>query len=157
MERKKKAHLHEDSRRTTSIGLVRYAKEFHDAALGADDTLGTKSGYKVFAPIPVLYLIGHSMELSLKAFLLHKGVTLSELRTRFGHNLGKCLKKAKNLGLYSSVTFDESELDAFSALDCLYSTKQLEYIVTGPKTFPAFGFIHTMSQKLVTAIGPMVG
>jgi hypothetical protein len=97
------------------------------------------------------------MELSLKAFLLHKGVTLRKLRTSFGHNLGKCLKKAEDLGLYSSVMFDESELDAFSALDDLYSTKQLEYIVTGNKTFPIFGFIHSMSQKLITAIGPMVG
>ena len=150
-------HVHEDPKRTNPIGLLRYAKEFHDAALGADDTLGMKRGYEINAPVPVLYLIGHSMELSLKAFLLHKGVTLRELRTQFGHDLGKCFKKAKELGLLGAVAFDEHELGAFSVLNELYSTKQLEYIVTGVKTFPIFGHIQSMSQKLVDTIGPMVG
>lgn len=150
-------HVHEDPKRTTPIGLVRYAKEFHDAALGTDDTLGMKPGYEIIAPVPVLCLIGHSMELSLKAFLLHNGVTLRELRIQFGHNLGKCFKKAKELGLLGAVAFDEHELGAFSVLNELYSTKQLEYIVTGAKTFPIFGHIQSMSQKLVETIGSMVG
>jgi len=136
---------------------MRYAKEFHDAALGADDTLGMKPGYEIIAPVPVLYLIGHSMELSLKAFLLHKGITLRDLRTKFGHDLGKCFKKAKELGLLNTVEFDEHELGAFSVLNEIYSTKQLEYIVTGVKMFPIFGHIQSMSQKLVDAIGLLVG
>jgi hypothetical protein len=150
-------HIHENPERTKPIGLARYAKEFHEAAMGADRTLGMKPGYEIFAPIPVLYLIGHSIELSLKAFLLHKGVTLSDLRKNFGHDLGKCFKKAEDLGLLSLVTFDEHELEAFFVLNNLYSTKQLEYIVTGAKTFPIFGYIQSMSHKLLDAISPIVG
>ena len=136
---------------------MRYAKEFHDAALAADDILGMKEGYEIIAPIPVLYLIGHSMELSLKAFLLHKSVSLRQLRTHFKHDIGRCFNKAKELGLLGSVEFDSHELEAFSVLNELYSTKQLEYIVTGAKTFPIFGHIQSMSQKLIDSVGTTVG
>lgn len=149
--------MHDDLTRTTPIGLARYATEFHDAASGADEVLSRKPGFEIFAPIPVLYLIGHSMELSLKAFLLHRGIGLRELRTHFGHDLHKCLKKAKELGLLSIVSFDEYELGAFTVLNDLYSTKQLEYIVTGAKQFPISGSLYTMSSKLLAAICPMVG
>lgn len=149
--------MHKDPERTKPIGLARYAADFHEAAMGADRTFGMKPGYEIFAPIPVLYLIGHSMELSLKAFLLHKGVGLQELRKHFGHDLHKCLKKAKEHGLLNVVTFDEHELGAFAVLNDLYSTKQLEYIVTGAKTFPIFGHLQSMSSKLLATIGPLVG
>lgn len=151
------SHRHDDPERTTPVGLARYASEFHDAALGADRILGTKPGYELFAPIPVLYLIGHSIELSLKAFLLHKGVTLQELRTGYGHDLHKCFRKAKELELLGGVTFGESELAAFEILNDLYSTKQLEYIITGAKRFPTFGYIQSMSQKLIETVSAMVG
>jgi hypothetical protein len=149
--------IHKDPERTKPVGLARYAREFHEAAMGADCTLGMKPGYEIIAPIPVLYLIGHSMELSLKAFLMHKGVTLDDLPKHFGHDLGKCFEKAIELGLLRAITFDKHELEAFSVLNDLYSTKQLEYIVTGAKTFPAFGHLQSMSQKLLDVVGPMIG
>lgn len=149
--------MHEDPKRTRPVGLVRYAKEFHDAAEGAGRTLGHRSGFEIIAPIPVLYLIGHSMELSLKAFLLHQGVSLRELRTQFGHGLHQCFDGAKERGLLTHASFDEHELGAFAALDKLYSTKQLEYIVTGAKTFPIYGYLRSMSAKLLSAISPLVG
>jgi hypothetical protein len=131
---------------------------FHDGALAVDDTLGMKADYARVSPVSVLYLIGHSMELSLKAFLLHKGVELRRLRSKdLSHKLGKCLEKAKTLGLLDAATFDDDELGAFAVLDELYSTKQLEYIVTGYKSFPIFGYVQAMSRKLLASIGPMVG
>lgn len=150
-------NANDEAQRTTPIGMARYAGEFHEAAIAADDILGKKSGYEIIAPIPVLYLIGHAMELSLKAFLLHQGVTLRELKTHFGHDIGKCLKKAKELKLLDLVEFDDHELSAFSVLNTLYSTKQLEYIVTGAKQFPVFGYLQTMSKKLNAAVGGVVG
>jgi hypothetical protein len=50
--------LHEDPERTTSIGLARYATEFFETALAADDKLGKKEGYEIVAPIPVMFLVG---------------------------------------------------------------------------------------------------
>ena len=157
MPHKAAVEMHENAERTKPIGLARYAADFYEAAMGADRTLGMKPGYETFAPIPVLYLVGHSIELSLKAFLLHKGVGLRELRRHFGHDLHECLKKAKELGLLHVVTFDKHELGAFAALNNLYSTKQLEYIVTGAKTFPIFGHLQSMSSKLLATVGPLVG
>ena len=107
--------------------------------------------------VPVLYLIGHSMELSIKAYLLQNGLTLRELRRRYGHDLHKCMKKAKELGLLNMVKLDDGEITAFDALAELYSTKQLEYIVTGEKEFPITGSLYSASQKLLGAICPLVG
>jgi hypothetical protein len=52
--------------------------------------------------MPYYFLLGQSIELSLKAFLLGRGVPLKELRSRkYGHNLETLLDEARRrkLGL----------------------------------------------------------
>lgn len=150
--------MHDNPSRTKPAGLARYANEFFEAALAADDKLGTKPGYEIIAPTPVLYLTGHAIELILKAYLLEKGVHLSELRRKsYGHNLNKCITKANQLGLNTIVTLDAGEQEALQVLNELYKTKQLNYIVTGSKTYPSFGPLETLTKKLLSAIGPTVG
>ncbi len=56
--------------RTTAIGLARYAQEFLEASLKADDGMGQGRKNDFVAPVPVLYLAGHSIELSLKSLAL---------------------------------------------------------------------------------------
>ena len=90
--------LHEDPARTTPRGLVRYASEFYAAAVAVDDSLGDKKGSEIVAPVPVMFLAGQSIELSLKAFLLAKGLDLRALRLQYGHKLSSSLQKAKELG-----------------------------------------------------------
>ena len=63
-------HLHDDSSRTTPVGLARYSVEFFEAAKCTDEKMGRRDGYEVSAPIPVMFLVGQSIELSLKAYLL---------------------------------------------------------------------------------------
>jgi hypothetical protein len=46
---------------------------------------------------------------------------------------------------------------AIEILNTLYSTKQLEYIVTGAKQYPLFGLIETFSAKLFNAVAALVG
>jgi hypothetical protein len=137
--------------------MARYAAEFLRASLAADDGMGKGREYDFIAPVPVMYLAGHAIELALKSYLLHGGVTLQQLRRRFGHDLGKCFRKAKELGLLDHAKFEEAELGAFHVLDALYSTKQLEYIVTGAKEFPMFGPIQSFARKLNEAVAPLVG
>ncbi len=150
--------MHDDPKRTTPIGLARYAREFFDCALAADDKVGRRPGFEIIAPIPVMYLVGHSVELCLKAYLTFQGVSLQELRTRkYGHDLDKCLKKAKELGLNTHIKLDDDEYHALSVLNELYSTKQLNYIVTGAKQFPVFGPIESACKKLLNAVCPLVG
>ena len=151
--------MHDDPSRTTPLGMVRYSHEFLEAALAVDEKIGSRPGFEIVAPIPALYLVGHSIELSLKAYLLHKGVPLRELRGKrhFGHSLHTCLRKSKELGLLRHVQFTEQEEGAFEILDNLYSTKQLEYIVTGAKHFPVFGLIEVLAVKLFNAVSGIVG
>lgn len=150
--------MHDDPERTTPVGLARYAREFFDCALAADDKVGHRPGFEIIAPIPVMYLVGHSIELCLKSYLAFRGVPLRDFRSKkYGHNLMKCLKKAKELGLNEHVTLDDGEQRALAVLNELYSTKQLNYIVTGAKEFPVFGPIQTVNAKLLDAICPLVG
>ena len=51
----------------------------------------------------------------------------------------------------------EEDIDTIKLLDELYSSKQLQYIVTGAKTFPVFGPIETVTRKLLFAVGYEVG
>ena len=145
----------DDPKRTTPLGLITYSKSFMDASLAADDKLGTKEGFEMIAPIPVMYLIAHSMELSLKAYLLHKGIELKELRKlkKYGHNLVKCLKKSKELGLGSIIEIEDLEEEALEVLNDLYCKKELNYIVTGFKKYPVFGPLESLSKKLLLGVG----
>lgn len=140
----------------TPIGYARYAREFFDCAIAADETIGSRPGYEIIAPIPVMYLVGHSIELSLKAYLLHVGVPNRKVR-EFGHNLLECLVEAENHGLILTNQIDASERSAISALNKLYSSKQLNYIITGSKQFPVFGPIQSACKKLLDSICPLVG
>lgn len=148
--------MHDNPLRTSPLGMIRYAHEFMEAALAVDEKVGNQAGFEIVAPIPALYLVGHSIELSLKAYLLSQRVTLRELR-HFGHNLHASFRKAKELGLLSHVQFTAPEEDALKILDSLYSTKQLEYIVTGAKQFPIFGLVEGFFAKLFNAVSTVVG
>jgi hypothetical protein len=60
--------------------MLRYAIEFYAAALATDDAIGDMDGYEITAPTPVNNLIGHAIELGLKAYLLHSGHSLADIR-----------------------------------------------------------------------------
>ena len=143
--------MHDDPTRTTPTGMVRYAHEFLESALAVNEKIGKRREYRTVAPIPALYLIGHSIELTLKAFLLSQEVDLKQIK-KLGHNLHDALRKAKELGLLEYVKFNAVEEGAFDLLNELYKTKQLEYIVTGFKTVPTFVLIESFSVKLFNAV-----
>jgi hypothetical protein len=149
--------LHDDPQRTTPMGMARYAVEFLEAGVELDDLIGTKEGHEIIAPIPVLYLVGHAIELALKAFLLSRGRSLKTLRRDFGHELEELWDDASSFGFAGTVGLTEGELSAVRIIDGLYSTKQLEYIVTGAKTFPVHGPLESAAIKIVRAAALAVG
>ena len=150
--------MHNDPNRTKPTGLARYAREFYDTAIAADRVVGMRPGFEIIAPIPVMYLVGHSIELGLKSFLLHEGIPLDDLpKKKYGHNLINCFTKAKELGLLKVVNFEAIEIEGLKVLNELYSTKQLNYMVTGSKQFPVFGPIQSFCRKLLDGVCPFVG
>jgi hypothetical protein len=137
--------------------MARYAADFMEAALASDEKMGHRSGFEIVAPIPVMFLTGQAIELILKAFLLQNGVTLRDVRKDYGHELKRALKKAKELGLLAVVKISDEEQSVLELLDLLYARKQLQYIVTGAKTFPVFGPLEAIALKLIYAISLTVG
>ena len=147
---------HEEDR-TTALGLARYAFEYVEAARLVDEHIGHQPGYEIVAPIPALYLAGHGIELSLKAYLRHHGLSVEQLASRaYGHNLHKCYRKSKELGLHDIYKPSGAEEGALELLNGLYMIKELEYIKTGMKHFPSFALIERMAVSLCNAVGPHV-
>ncbi len=67
--------------RTSSFGLWRFASEYFNTFELIEDENKLLS--------PRYYLLGHGIELVIKAFLITVGVTERELKSKsFGHNLG---------------------------------------------------------------------
>lgn len=150
--------MHDDPSKTTPSGLARYAHDFFDSARAMENQLNNTTPFELVSPMPSLYLIGHSIELALKAYLLHHGQTLRELRSmKYGHDLHACQKKAKELGLSGLVNFHPAEEAAVELLNNLYSTKQLEYIVTGTKYLPTFQLVESFARRLIRAVAKDVG
>ena len=99
----------------------RYADEFWE--VGAEMTSD-------FTPVRC-FLYCKSIELSLKAFLLAKGVTVSMLRSRkktgIGHNLVNALREAESRGLSDFVEIAQESREELRKANDLYMVKGLEY------------------------------
>lgn len=102
------------------IGLHRYACQFLRAGLAyKPDDAG-------FSPVPY-YLICRSIELSLKSFLLARGVRRSELKLKLRHDLMKLLEKAESLCLKRHVRVSREERKVLQDANSFYVTKKFEY------------------------------
>jgi hypothetical protein len=140
-----------DPKRSTPVGMMRYAIEFYASAIAADREIGYADGYEFTAPIPVNYLIGHAIELGLKAYLLQNGVDLDGIR-KIGHRLCVAYEEARKRGLDNHFKPEDGDLSHVQVLDALYSDKQFEYIETGYKTFPVFGPLQQFARGLLLGV-----
>lgn len=145
-----------DEERTTAIGLARYACEYYQAAIAADDVLGKKPRYEIVAPTPVMFLVAHSIELILKAYLLNVGLTLGDLR-KLSHGLEGCWNEAVERGIQKSVSLSETDISVLRLISRLHASTELRYIVTGYKEYPVFGPLQELTEKLLKAVCPAVG
>jgi hypothetical protein len=136
-----------DPARTTPLGMLRYAIEFYAAAMITDDAIGDRD----VPPTPVNYLIGHAIELGLKAYLLQQGVGLDRI-IRIGHRLCIAYEEARKYGLDDHFKPEAGAGDLLGVLDALYSDKQFEYIETRPKTFPVFGPLQQFARGLILGV-----
>ncbi|HBC07294.1 MAG TPA: hypothetical protein DC046_06880 [Rhodospirillaceae bacterium] len=106
--------------------------------------------------VPVFFLTAHAIELILKSYLRHCGLTLKQLRN-LGHDLEKAWNAASKRGVQELVVLSESEIQTLAIISKLHASAQLRYIVTGYKTVPTFGALQDVAVKLLNAIGPEVG
>jgi hypothetical protein len=134
--------------RTNSMGLWTHANEFYQASciLLQPNNEGLLD--------PSYYLVSHSIELALKAFLRGSGVSLDDLKNprKFGHDLNKGLNKSIRLGLKSFLPITEKDIFAISTINDYYKAKELEYIVTGFKRYPKMELLTSFNGRLLDAI-----
>jgi hypothetical protein len=136
--------------RTTAFGTWRFASEYLRAAEAVEAV--AKSDMDI--PAPRYYLLGHGIELALKAFLLSKGVPLEELRSMklMGHELEKALVRAEGMGFSDLVTFSGEERAAVELLNKTYQPKEHEYITIGYVVWPQTTLLFSILNKVLPAI-----
>jgi HEPN domain-containing protein len=101
------------------------------------------------------YLLGHSIELSLKAFLFGRGIKYNKLRYKpYGHDLSKLITVSRKRRLGVQVKLTNNEIDLIKLLSISYSAKLLEYTETGFYKLPEYGVLHEIATKLVAGIRP---
>lgn len=143
----------DDEARTTAFGLLCYAKDYVEAALNVSNRPRScleEMRHRISEP--AYFLVGHSIELSLKAFLKGRGTALEELKRSYGHDLEMLLKEAKRRKLGNEVKLSGKDAKAIHLLNQNYKPKRFEYIVTGHKTGPKYGCIVDVAVKLVNGL-----
>src|ERR1700712_5098976 len=135
-----------DADRATSMGLLTDAKEM----LAAAKLLHDSGVWKVQRP--TYYLLGHSIEVALKSFLLATGTRPGTLKNKLGHNLAKTARRVIAARSNSVSPIVQEYLAAIDLLSPYYQAKELEYRVTGAKTYPGkevlFAFLDAVIPKI---------
>ena len=111
-----------------------------------------------FSPVPC-YLLGHSIELSLKAFLFTVGFNRSD-RKKLNHDLELALRLAEDegLGAHLEITLDDREV--LRGASRLYSKKEFEYFESLETVYDPLDFdpqaLASFATRLFDAIeGPV--
>ncbi len=144
-----------DEQRTSAFGLWRFAKEYLDAALAVQQPAESiQDSLKQQVSIPAYFLVGHSIELALKAFLRAKGVSVHDLRSKvYGHNLESLVRESRRRKLGIAVRLTKADVAAVLLLNQSYKPKELEYIVTAYRQLPAYGALVACATRLVKSRG----
>jgi hypothetical protein len=131
--------------RTTDRGLLRYGWDYYKAFIEV-----YKNHPKDTEMYQVkFYLLCHSLELALKAFLKHKGYTRKQLINNFGHDLEKLL-----LELYRKyeLIFDKESAQRIFHVNQYYNTKQFEYFQTGYKELVDINKLGDVTKLMLSKV-----
>lgn len=140
----------------SAFGTLRMAEQYRRAGSWA------KANEDEFS-FPPYNLVGLSIELSLKAFLLTAGMAASELRSQsYGHKLERLMERAKEWQLLDRVKLLESHQQAIRLLAPAYQQHDLRYHKTGMMRLPDWTYI-AMAACILTyglhdhVLGQLIG
>ena len=128
--------------RTTAFGMWRYGNDFREAAIAVAE----RHNVRVF--MPYYFLLGQSIELSLKAFLMGREVPLDDLRKKFRHDLKKLLTEARRRRLGLEVKLDKIQCGVIELLNVEYAERRFQYIQTGSMIIPEPEFAAEAADRL---------
>jgi hypothetical protein len=143
--------------RTSAIGTARFAYDFLSAALHEHARAHHPTDTDI-SSAPGLYLIGHGIELTLKAFLLGQGMTPRDLRKlgQNGHDLMEAFTEATSRGLDCQLSDEKGEKAALEVLNDRYSVKEFEYVTTGATRWPRFSVLSAVACKLYNSVASSI-
>jgi len=98
--------------------------------------------------IVAYYLVGHSIELSLKSYLYAKNYDKNKLRRKFGHDLSTLLTECRKRKLGREIKVKKKEAAAIELLNTAYKSKGFEYLEYGSYSFPEYDYIYGIAKKL---------
>jgi len=130
-----------DDPRTTPAGLWTLGDEFFRTVQHIPE--GKK---RLFSPC--FYLLSHSIQLTLKAFLRAKGSTVPEL-IKIGHDLGGLLRHAEAKGIRGIVALEKRHLDAIELANAIYKEKGWEYRIREFKQYPIIDDLYSCAWALL--------
>lgn len=134
------------SNEATAFGMWRYGNDYLRASVYV------LSQYPDQPFVPYLSLLGQSIELSLKAFLLTKGITLTELKNEYRHDLKALVEEARRQGIESHVTLANTHWAVIILMSDEYKTKRYHYIRTGMMMVPDLRLGHEAAEQLSAGI-----
>ena len=149
-------HKKDDSwRQNSPRGFLSEAKSFRDVARDALKGQEKIPLLESFPSLPVYYLFLHSIELSLKAYILQvEKLTIRQLRSRYGHDISKLLSRAILHGLASHCVLDEEQMKSVRHMADYYKNKQLEYFeLMLFSNVPSIAPIARAADDLINGIG----
>ena len=135
--------------RMSPMALHWYAKVFYEAAISLP-----KTEY-IFNP-DLAYLVSHSIELSLKAFLSIKNISMLDLAS-IRHNLIALIETSEKNDLASFVTLSNDQLSVVALANEYYQGKVFEYpaigeMLKGYEKMPNLEILFSVAESLVEAL-----
>jgi len=102
---------------------------------------------KSISDFPRDALIGHALELYLKAYLRSQGDDIKALKS-IGHNLKKALEMAERKGLSNHLAITSSDRDLLAKFSLVYSSKDFEYRRQGGWELPLPAWTFDFAARL---------
>lgn len=135
-----------------------YAREYLEAAITLDQAMCSRKLYPHVSKIPAYFLLTHALELTLKAYLRHAGLTVEQLGSKdLGHDLVALYAKTRKLGLDALYELTAQDAQSFGELVAANEFHKLRYIQTGPAVHPFWEFVEPLAVRLHQAVAPFVG
>jgi len=134
--------------------LLSNAIKFIQAANCVYRTPVTKrEGLTCSAPLPAYYLIGHSIELSLKAFLMGRGLKIEDLKIKkYGHDLTNLIMASRKRKLGYEIKIKPRQINLLKNFGEIYKNKLLEYSESGLYIFSLYTEIFEIGYNLVMGL-----
>ncbi len=139
----------------SALGMMTYAYEYIDSAMILDHSTESGNLNDRVSRFPVYFLVSHGIELTYKAYLLHKNIPYKHIYNEIGHDLKKCCDESSKQGL--NFKYSAEDIVAIDLLSELNKDHQFRYIKIGLKKIPYWSIVEPLAVRLHQIVAKEVG